>query len=75
MFKDSEVGMLGLVLDCSICHRLMIYPIHRPEALKDWNKHGRTCLQCIVKHKYPESGLEGYIEELIAYIKLLEMGV
>lgn len=63
MFEDSEVSMQGLVLDCSNCHRLMMYPIHREEYLKDWNRHGRRCLKCILRLKYFDDGLEGYILE------------
>ena len=62
-FEDSEVGMRGLVLDCCSCHRLMMFPIHRPNCLKDWNKHGRMCLKCILRTKYADEGLEGYILE------------
>jgi len=57
------MAMQGLVLDCASCHRLMMYPIHRREFLKDWNKHGRLCLKCILRLKFSTAGLEGYIIE------------
>jgi len=63
VFEDSEVSMQGLVLDCANCHRLMMYPIHKEEFLKDWNKHGRLCLKCILRLEFPTAGLEGYIIE------------
>ena len=70
-FEDSETSMQGLVLDCCICNRLIIYPIHRPEFLKDWHKHGRQCLECIIRYTYPSLGLGGYIEELKAYERII----
>ena len=66
-FEDSEVGMLGLVLDCCICHRLMMFPIHRPGCLQDWHRHGRMCLKCILRTKYFDEGLEGYILEALVF--------
>jgi len=48
MFEDNETSMGGLVLECYICQRLLIFPTHRPECLKDWNKHGRVCLKCLL---------------------------
>lgn len=74
MFKDSDAAMGGLVLDCCTCHRMLIYPIHRPQAQKDWNKHGRQCIKCILENKFPNSGLEGYIEEAIIYANFMENG-
>ena len=68
-FEDSEVGMQGLVLDCCICHRLMMFPAHRSDCLQDWNRHGRMCLKCIIRVKFPDLGLEGYIQETLAYAK------
>jgi len=41
----------------------MLYPIHRKEFLKDWQKHGRLCLKCILRLKFDKEGLEGYIME------------
>jgi len=55
--------MQGLVLDCAKCHRLLMYPIHKEEFLKDWHKHGRLCLKCILRLKFYNEGLEGYIIE------------
>ena len=69
MFEDSEVAMQGLVLDCASCHRLLMYPIHRKEFLDDWHKHGRLCLKCILRLKFPDNGLEGYIQETEKYAK------
>ena len=69
-FEDNLTSMGGLVLDCSICHRLMIYPSHRKECLKDWNRHGRMCLKCIIQYQYTDLGLDGYILEAQAYAKL-----
>jgi len=63
MYDDAEMSMQGLVLDCANCHRLMMYPIHRKEFLKDWHKHGRLCLKCILRLKFDKAGLEGYIIE------------
>ena len=68
-YEESPAAMGGLVLDCCVCHRLMIYPIHIKNFLQDWNKNGRTCIRCLVKYKYPDLGLEGYIEELECYRK------
>jgi len=72
MHEESPASMGGFVLDCCICHRLLIYPIHIAKFLRDWNKNGRTCIKCLVKYKYSDLGLEGYIEELEAYKKQLE---
>jgi len=69
VFEESSAAMGGLVLDCCICHRLMTYPIHIEKFLRDWNKNGRVCIKCLVKYKYPDLGLEGYIEELERYNK------
>lgn len=69
MCEASPAAMGGLVLDCYICHRMMIYPVHIKKFLRDWNKNGRTCIRCLVKYKYPDLGLEGYIEELEHYRK------
>ena len=69
-FEESEVAMGGLVVDCCMCHRLMIYPIHIKKFLGDWNRNGRRCLRCLVKYRYPNLGLEGYIEEFEAYLKI-----
>ena len=69
-FDDNNTSMGGLVLDCSICHRLKIYPSHRDECVKDWNRHGRRCLKCIIKYKYPDLGLDGYILEAQVSAKL-----
>ena len=63
MFDDSDVSMGGLVLECYICQRLLIFPIHRKECLKDWNKHGRICLKCLLRTKFSDKNLEGYILE------------
>ena len=63
MYDDADMAMQGLVLDCASCHRLKVYPIHRDEFLKNWNKHGRCCLKCILRYKFPDLGLEGYILE------------
>jgi len=63
MFEDNETSMGGLVLECYICQRLLIFPTHRPECLKDWNKHGRVCLKCLLRTKFSGAGLEGYILE------------
>jgi hypothetical protein len=63
VYEDADMAMQGLVLDCASCHRLMMYPIHRREFLKDWNKHGRLCLKCILRLKFSTAGLEGYIIE------------
>jgi len=38
-----------------------MYPIHEPEFLKNWNKHGRLCLK--LRCKFPDLELEGYIIE------------
>ena len=67
MYEDADISMQGLVLDCANCHRLIMYPIHRPEYLKDWNKHGRLCLKCILRLKFNGEGLEGYILESIKF--------
>jgi len=72
VFDDSEVGMQGLVLDCANCHRLMMYPIHNKEFLKDWNKNGRLCLKCILRLKFPTAGLEGYIIEAMKSAELFK---
>ena len=69
MYDDAEMSMQGLVLDCANCHRLMMYPIHRKEFLKDWHKHGRQCLKCILRTKFADQGLEGYIIEAEVYAK------
>lgn len=69
-FEDNNTSMGGLVIDCVICNRLMIYPSHRQSCLKDWNRHGRICLKCIIRRKYPDLGLEGYILEAQAYSRL-----
>ena len=69
-FDDNNTSMGGLVLDCFICHRLMIYPSHRKDCLNDWNRHGRICLKCIIRHKYPDLGLGGYILEAQIHAKL-----
>ena len=69
-FEDNDASMGGLVLECCSCHRLMIYPSHRKECLKDWNRHGRMCLKCIIQHKYADLGLDGYVLEAQAYAKL-----
>jgi len=63
MFEDNETSMGGLVLECYICQRLLIFPTHRPECLKDWNKHGKVCLKCLLRTKFSGAGLEGYILE------------
>jgi len=63
VYEDADMSMQGLVLDCANCHRLMMYPIHREEFLKDWNKHGRLCLKCILRLEFSTAGLEGYIME------------
>ena len=63
MYENADMSMQGLVLDCAHCHRLMMYPIHEPEFLKNWNKHGRLCLKCILRCKFPDLELEGYIIE------------
>ena len=63
MFEDNETSMGGLVLECYICQRLLIFPTHRPECLKDWNKHGRVCLKCLLRTKFADKNLEGYILE------------
>lgn len=73
MFEDSEVSMQGLVLDCAICHRMMVYPIHREEHLNDWHHHGRLCLKCIIRLKYSEEHLEGYIVESQEFAKLFNL--
>ena len=69
-FEDNTTSMGGLVIDCYICHRLMIYPSHRKNCIRDWNQHGRICLKCIIRRKYPDLGLEGYILEAQTYAKL-----
>ena len=71
MYEDADMAMQGLVLDCANCHRLMMYPIHREEFLKDWNKHGRLCLKCILRLKFSIAGLEGYIIEAMKSAELL----
>ena len=71
-FEESEVAMGGLVVDCCMCHRLMIYPIHIKKFLGDWHKNGRACIKCLVKYKYSNLGLLGYIEEFEAYLKIDE---
>ena len=63
MYPDNETGMGGLVLECCICKRLIIFPTHRPECLKDWNTHGRFCLKCLLRWKFSDARLEGYILE------------
>ena len=67
MYEDADISMQGLVLDCAKCHRLMMYPIHIKEFLEDWNKHGRLCLKCILRIKFADKGLEGYIVETEKY--------
>jgi len=61
--EDSDTSMGGLVLECFICGRLLIFPIHRPKYLEDWNKHGRVCLKCLLRWKFADAHLEGYIIE------------
>jgi len=73
VFDDSEVAMQGFVLDCAICHRMLIYPIHHEEHLNDWNHHGRLCLKCIIRLKYPEEHLEGYIIESQKFAELFNI--
>ena len=63
MFKDNDASMGGFVLECFMCCRLLIFPIHRKECLKDWNKHGRVCLKCLLRWKFSDAHLEGYIVE------------
>ena len=72
MFEDSNVSMQGLVLDCANCHRLMMYPVHRKEFLNDWHKHGRLCLKCILRLKFTDQGLEGYILEAEKYAEFFK---
>ena len=70
MYDDADMSMQGLVLDCANCHRLIMFPIHRQEFLKDWNKHGRLCLKCILRIKFSDKGLEGYIIETEKYAQI-----
>ena len=55
--------MGGMVLECFLCGRLLIFPTHREKCLKDWNKHGRVCLKCLLRWKFSDAHLEGYIVE------------
>ena len=55
--------MGGMVLECFLCGRLLIFPTHKTKCLKDWNKHGRVCLKCLLRWKFSDSNLEGYILE------------
>jgi hypothetical protein len=48
----------------------MMYPIHKEEFLKDWHKHGRLCLKCVLRLEFPTAGLEGYIIEAIKSAEL-----
>ena len=63
MFKDNDTAMGGLVLECFMCGRLLLFPTLKAECLKDWNKHGRVCLKCLLRWKFSGQHLEGYIIE------------
>ena len=54
MFKDNDASMGGFVLECFMCGRLLIFPTH---------KHGRVCLKCLLRWKFSDAHLEGYIVE------------
>ena len=63
MFNDNETSMGGLVLECFLCGRFLIFPTHKAKCVKDWNKHGRVCLKCLLRWKFSDAHLEGYILE------------
>jgi len=63
MYEDNATSMGGLVLECFMCGRLIIFPTHRPECLTNWNKHGKICLKCLLRWKFADANLEGYIVE------------